>query len=338
MRLNFYFLSLAILYGSAAFGMILSPAASYPAGCERKKLDDAVASREFSTACSYIDRWIDRTKEAKEISFLLVEKAKLLYAAQRHVEAEEVFLEGLAHGALFEADSASQMEREAFEELLPEYFLSSRSPQESELFFQKVQKAFGGRQDYFLLQHYVAASLANCGRMIEFFDCFAAAYKCRPHCYLRWKTVGVLHLRLFEGSVDETSRERHRREAVSNLSEAFRLQPDDSSLLVKIMFLLLPDERRVFIREAAASLMAHKTPVRRSDCFFLIQQAIDGAEMDIAKLLIEKAHSWYEYSRALEVLSAQWEAKSTRSGGGEGVSNPSPTKVLKDVSPCGDGP
>jgi hypothetical protein len=233
----------------------------------------------------------------------LVEKAKLLYTDQQRIEAQEVFVEALNSRSLDDTETSSDEEQAFFLSLLPEYEASIQSKEESDRFSQRIHEQIAKHPSYKSLEYYAAVSLANRGMMPEFFDTFFSAFGRRADCFLRWKTVGVLHVRLYEASSSEEKREYHRVEAIRWLKEAYARQKDDSGLPVKILFVLRPSERAAFLREIAGSIQNMTVPMRRGDCCALIAQAIDLGERDLAKQLIEKAHTWYQYSRALDELS-----------------------------------
>ena len=229
----------------------------------------------------------------------LVEKAQQLYADQQRIEAQEAFLEALSLTPVADAAQASEAEQKIFLSLLPEYEDSIPSKEGSEQFLHRIEEQIASHPSYASLEYYAAVSLANQGRMSEFFERFFLAFSRRPDCFLRWKTVGVLHVRLYEASSDEKLREHHRMEAVRWLKEAYARQRQDSGLPVKILFVLHPSERAAFLREIVAGIQTMESPMRRGDCFALIAQAVELGEKDLAKQLLEKAHTWYQYSRAL---------------------------------------
>lgn len=281
----------------------LASSSRYPSGCTYSQLHPMIANRDFSSAAALIDRWRESVHDDQTRAFLLVEKAKLLYADQQQIEAQEVFLEALRLCGVVDENTAKDEERRVFLSLLPEYEGSVQSKEGSEHFSHRIEELLTKYPLYMSLEYYAAASLANRGQMIEFFDRFFLAFGHRTECFLRWKTVGVLHLRLYEASSSEACREHHRVEAVRWLKEAYSRQKDDSALPVKILFVLRPSERGSFLREVVESLQTVQVPMRRGDCFALIAQAIELEEVESAKLLIEKARTWYQYSRALDELS-----------------------------------
>jgi tetratricopeptide (TPR) repeat protein len=264
----------------------------------------AVKTNDMCAAAALIDRRLQAEDAAPFRPRLLVEKAKFLYADQQHIQAQETFLAALA--ACEPAKTPpSEDEQRLFLALLPTYEASMDSPEALTQLLEQSEAALRSHPSYLSFEHYRAAALANSGKFIEFFDSFYRAYQARPECFLRYKTMGVLHMRLFESSSDQSCRERHRGNAVAALKQAWALQPQDGPLIVKLVFMLPTDERGAFLRTVVDGVRALRSPLARGECFFLIQQAIDVGELSVAEQLIEQAHSWYHYSRALQGLSEQ---------------------------------
>ena len=288
--------------------IVLASSSSYPTRFPQSQLREFVREKNFRSAIALIDEWVQNSKNGTSTPLLLVEKAKILYADQQHAEAQEVFLKALTMVPPAPSVSLSKGETEAFDALFPSYETSMQSPEACSRLQEETQALLSKHPEFLSLEHYIAAALANRGAFIEFFDRFFSVFQSRPDCFLSYKTLGVLHLRLFEASPSEERREFHRSEAVHCLKEAFKRQPHDSTLLVKLAFILPLQEKVVLLKSVTADLMGLQTPIRRSDCFFLIQQAMDTGELEIAKQLLEKARSWYQYSRALNELSDQLQA------------------------------
>lgn len=296
------FSSSALALGREA---IASPPSSYPSDCPQDRYREAIREKNFHVAIALVDTWVSACKNPASRAFLLVEKAKLLAADQQQAAAQEVFLEALQTLPSMETSVVSDAEKNAFDALFPSYENACQSAQACSCLLEEAERQLHDNPAFASLEHYSAACLANRGQFIEFFDRFFHAFQQRPDCFLRYKTIGVLHLRLFEASSSEERRETHRREAVRYLKEAFSRQMNDSTVLVKLAYILPPKEKILLLRDVTADLMGLTTPIRRSDCFFLIQQAIDVGHVEIAKQLIDKARSWYQYSRALNDLSDQ---------------------------------
>ncbi len=300
-------------YPLAAIGAgMLSPAASYPKPFPYDRLRAFVEEQDFRSAVAQIDHWLLASPSSTATPLLLVEKAKILYADQQHAEAQEVFLTALNALSAASGTAMSEEESKAFDALFPSYEASTQSAAACERLLEEARALYRQHPSFCSLEHYIAASLANRGQYVEFFDVFSRAVRFRPESFLRYKTQGVLHLRLFEASTSEEKRECHRQEAVRCFKEAFSRQPKDATLLIKLMFILSPAERADLLRSSVASLMRLQMPLRRMDYFFLIQQAIDVREVEVARQMIDKARSWYHYSRALNDLCDQLEALGVR--------------------------
>ena len=112
-------------------------------------------------------------------------------------------------------------------------------------------------------------------------------------------------MRLFEGTSDEAKRDLYRDQAIDCFKKAFQKEPRDGSLLVKTLFILLPRERKCFLEEIIATVESLQTPMRRTEFFVVIQQALEMRALSVARRCISKASTWYSYSRALESLREQ---------------------------------
>lgn len=264
-----------------------------------------VASKDFKGAIQEIDRLLQTETTEQKRGFLLVEKAKLLFADQQQMEACDVFLGALSHVNV-EREEVSTGEVSAFQSLFPVYEASLRCAEDCEKLIQQAENLLQAHPDYVSMELYVAAGLANMGSMVSFFERFFHAFQHRSDSFLAWKTRGVLHLRLYEASPGNEERSLHRTEAVHCFQEAFRKQPQDSLLLIKILFIMPVEEKRPFLEQVVDDFIQLNIPPKRTDCFFLIEQALDIGARDAAKKLIDKARIWYQYSRALNDLSERF--------------------------------
>jgi hypothetical protein len=218
------------------------------------------------------------------------------------MEANDVFLQALQQ-ALPLKEEVKEAEMALFQSLFPTYEESLMSPSACAKLVQQAEEVLNKHDDYISIEFYVAAGLANRGKFVLFFDRFFHAFMHRNDSFLAWKTQGVLHLRLYEASSLEESRALHRRAAVTCFQEAFRRQPQDASLLVKLIFILPQEEKRQFLEKVIDDFVRLQEAPKRSDCFFLIEQALEYRSTESAKKLIDKAKVWYQYSRALNDLS-----------------------------------
>ena len=71
-----------------------------------------------------------------------------------------------------------------------------------------------------------------------------------------------------------------------------------------------PEGGEKLLQETKAALLDRlDTPLRRGDCCFLIQQALDEGELVVAERLLQKAGTWYQYSRRFQELAEQLSEK-----------------------------
>lgn len=268
---------------------------------ESKKihLQKSGCEESFLALCELEKKYPDSESKA----FILVEKAKLAYLNQQHIEAQELFLEALCSCELQKEIPISAEEQKVIESLLPLYAVSSQSQNDSQKLEAEVDVLLKKHRDFYALEFFKASVYANAGDFVLFFDSFFSAYKRHPDFFLSLKMRGVLHLRLFEESSNENKRIWHRDQAVVFFQKAFSRRPSDASLLVKLVFLLPNEDKKKLLESVSGDISRIEIPLQRGECMFLIQQAIELNSLEVAKKLIEKAHIWYQYSRGLQDLT-----------------------------------
>ena len=294
----------------------LSSPDSYPYKYRGEDIWKASDALEYSRAIEAIDSWLEKEGDAKNTAFLQIEKSKLLYANQQHVEALELFLETLENVPRSNL-KPSKKEEVFFDSFFSLYEGALSSYEECEKFVEESKKAYENNPTYASLELYVSAGLANCGEFCEFFDAFSHAYQLRSDSFLSWKILGVIHVRLYEASSSEARRALHREKSVYCLKNAFSRKSSDTTLLVKMVFITPKEERLALFNEIIEHIEAIEIPLRRNDCFYLIDQALQVDAIDFAKRCIAKAQSWYPYSRAIHQFVKQIETLSTQNGNTE---------------------
>lgn len=289
----------------AILGTLPAFCSSFPPQYE--KVEELSQKGEYAQALEQLDVCIREGKGDDAVSRLLLEKAKLLYKDQKQKEAQEVFLQAVEKCQVRKDDALSPREAEVLQSLIPLYLAMARSSDETHQFEEKVQEVLRNNPKFYSIKYFLASCAANRNDFVSFFDQFFEAYQERPQFYLAWKMQGVLHLRLFEASSEENARIRHREKAVEFLQKAFSLEPKDASLIAKLVFLLPRIEKKKFLEDVFHDLSQMNNPLQRSECIYLIQQALEVNSIEVAKRLIGKANIWYEYSRAIQELSKQIE-------------------------------
>jgi len=301
--LSFLFVNPSLLALSAS---ILSAPSAYPTHCEESSIWRDVKDGNYPGALETIDGWIESESEMSVVSFLLKERVKILYANQQHTESLASFV-SLIEGLNVVNQVPSEHEQAVFDSLFPLYDGALSSYEQCINFTTESEELFSRNPSYYSLELYVCAGLANSGRFYEFFDKFFHAYQFRCDSYLTWKILGVLHIRLYESSPHEVDRIHHREKATYALKKAFERKGADGSLLVKMVFITPKEKRSILFEEVEAHLEALENPLRRNECFYLIEQALQVESLGFAKRCIAKARSWYSYSRALHEFAQQLE-------------------------------
>jgi tetratricopeptide (TPR) repeat protein len=274
--------------------------------CLPPAIEDLSKKGEYGQAVEQIEGLVRGCKETGNCSKLLLEKAKLLCKDQKIKEAQEAFLEAIEKAPVQERCVSSE-ERGDLQSFIPLYLAASGSEEQSKKLEQEVRAKLQEHPKNVSLKYFLAAASATRGDFVSFFDQFYQVYIERPDSYLAWKMRGVLHLRLFEACSEESMRVAHRNKAVEFLKNAFSREPQDASLIAKLVFLLPQEEKKKFLEEVFQDVSKIDIPLQRSECIYLVKEAIQVKAFDVAKKLIGKAKLWYEYSRALEELSKEVE-------------------------------
>lgn len=223
----------------------------------------------------------------------LVKEAKKLYTEQKMIESEKVFLQAIEETAPHERSVPKE------EEAL---FLSLFELYEQESFIDRLQQSCQDHPDWTLLLYYKASSAANRGRLDLFYEDFYKAYIDHPHCFMADRILGTVYFRLFEGSLEEEDRNMYRKKAILFWKKAFCSHVHDSVLLQKILFLVREDEKKQTVCDLIKTVVSQENPLKRADCLYMIDYAITLKLYDEAKILFDKASSWYGYSRGLDAI------------------------------------
>lgn len=195
----------------------------------------------------------------------------------------------------------SAEEQALYEEALKLYLDPSHSnPKEAALLIKKTYVPIvSARPDYLYLNFLITSAYANLGLFDEFFERFYRSYQAFPQSYMAVKTVGILHIKLFERLTDPAERAQERRKALAALSKARELYPSDPGLYKILIFFAEPDKKKEALHLRLTQLIEQNVQVPRSDLSFYIHEAIEQKEMDLAKQFIDKARQWYPYSRVI---------------------------------------
>jgi len=282
---------------------ILSPLSSFPKKLSLKRFHELVVQEEYLAAMEEMHSWFEDSLSQEELFFLRKEYAKLLWANQQRSEAQAFFLKSL-DSSFYKKNSARDEPsiRNALDAL---YRKSWQSQEATKRLITSARKLLEEFPTSSSLYYYLSVAYANQQDFISFFDAFYEGWIRDSNQFLAWKTRGVLHLRLFESTADPQEKSFHQNQAVRCLEEAFICQPDDLSLLMKMLFLLPFERRKEYLQKMYGHLLRLSNPPARYEFFYFIEQALELESLDVARALLQKAQEWYQYSRAVEKFSAQ---------------------------------
>ncbi len=252
----------------------------------------------------------------------MISEAQSLLKQQKKVEAFELFIEAcdkVEDERPVKVEPLSEQEYECLNTLFPLYVSALSEGVQEEGSIYELQEAVEREKKKGLVSATLIQTMlfANEG-MIEhlftaFYDSYATNAQCRSHP-LAHKIIAVVAMRAYDGTIDPGLKEKYRRRAVHELLESFSRYPHDSTIIEKLVFLTVQskntahngdsEEKILERKQVALSLFSSlvssdKAPLRREDLFLLIDYLIDNGEKESAKKLIQKAKSWYQYSRRL---------------------------------------
>lgn len=165
----------------------------------------------------------------------------------------------------------------------------------------KIRDLYAGtvriHPDYASLGFLTALAYAELNDYSNFFSQFYRSYKLAPHHFLAYKTLGILHGKLFERARTAQEKERERKEAFESFKKAKELYPKDPSLYkMEISYSL---DRKSALESNLKEMLAKDIVIPRSDLSFYIDQLLAYGQNNLADVFVAKAKKWYPYSHTL---------------------------------------
>jgi tRNA-binding EMAP/Myf-like protein len=235
-------------------------------------------------------------------SEILLKLAIANYRDQNAEQAFKVFLEALSAVKTFKAAETSAEEKALYDQALKLY-LEHHTGQDvtatAETLVQTVQPEVDRHPDYFLLKFLLAAAYANLGQFDLFFDNFYSAYLYYPKSYMAYRTLAILHIKLFEKSRTAEERKEQANLVFANILKAIEINPHDTSLY-KLEISFAPDQQKPqVISRALKKIIDGNMMVPRADIVFYVAEAVDSQQKELAQQFVDKAREWYQYSRVV---------------------------------------
>lgn len=228
---------------------------------------------------------------------------QLLIEAKQHLKNQEqekafdTFLSSLEKNDT--ESKPTNEELEYYNQALPLYLDHTDIKQNSLTIAQKYAPIIKQHPEYHLLSFLVAASAANAGAYEQFFDLFHPAYRTHHNHFLAYKTLAVIHIKLFERARTPEEREKQRQKILDNISKAIDRYPTDTSMYKMQMGFAEGPQKVQIVRDSLNIIIRDNIIVPRVDIPLYIQNAVETKQYDLAQQFINKAHEWYRVSRLL---------------------------------------
>jgi hypothetical protein len=225
-----------------------------------------------------------------------VEEAKV----QHQERAFTLFLEALETPCVGGKESDPK-EEVLYQEALELYLNSDgkRPDLVAEQVLETYEPITQNRQEYTKLNFLTAMAYANTKQYVLFFSEFYRSYQDHPDHYLVDKARSILSLRLMERARLPLERERLRKQVIVHLKAAVNKYAGDLMLNRMILSLGRSEERVGIIKNSLSQILEQNIRIPRSDVFLYVKDAAAVGEYEIAQSLIDRALSWYRYSRAI---------------------------------------
>lgn len=241
--------------------------------------------------------------------------AKAYYKDQEHEKAFQTYLKALDTLPKKAPYQMGKEEEVFYREALQIYLdPHERDPTVVSL---KLRDLYAGvlrlHPEYANLGYLIAISYANVDDYIHFFDIFFNSYAEVPDHYLGYKTLGLLHLKLYDRAKTVEDKKFEQEKVISNFKKAKILYPKDPSLYKMEIAFSLDKENSLQVN--LKEIINKDIVVPRSDLSFYIDQLLAYGQNELAEEFIIKARKWYPYSRTLDSAKEMLQAKTDANKG-----------------------
>jgi hypothetical protein len=235
----------------------------------------------------------ERIKKSKDPAVYL-QLAVVYLRDQQEEKSFSAFFAALENTRVENAAKPSLKEQELFETLRPLY--TANNPIALE---EKVKEVLRQNPKATYLEFLLASSYANQHKFENFFYSFYPAYKAYSKSYLACKTQGVLSTLLLQRARTPEEKELWRKKALVFFTEAFYEMPEDFGLHKMLILTTHESERPEVVRKVVKTVIEKNIQIARADVPFYVGQSLAIHDVALAQSLLDKAKSWYEYSRIL---------------------------------------
>jgi hypothetical protein len=238
----------------------------------------------------------DRLKKSADPKlYLLLAVAHL--RDQQEEKSFQAFFKALEAAQSNKESFPSQRELDLFQQLWPIYIANDPTQLEC-----KVKETLGQNPKAIYLEFLLASSSANQHKFEDFFYSFYSAYTLYPKSYLAYKTQGVLSTLLLKRAASPQEKELWRKKAIVFFTQAFYEMPQDFGLHKMLILTSTAAERPQIMRQVVDVIIEKNIQIERADFPFYMGQLMAAKDAASAQRLLDKAKSWYQYSRMLDEM------------------------------------
>jgi len=231
---------------------------------------------------------------SKNDQALLLDLAKSLFKDQQEYESLSTFAH-LLDVAKPSLKAVSEEEKKRFSYFLKLYF-------EGADFYEELEAEIKKRRDFTTLGFLLASKYANERKYDQFYDLFFTAYRSCPAHYMADKSRGVLASLLMQKAVLEEQKAVWRKEAITYFKRASEKEPGDLSIHAMLIMTASQEEKRELVHFCVNQILLSGTVVPRTLIPAYVGYCLDVRDKELAKLFLQKAASWYEYSRIIQQM------------------------------------
>jgi hypothetical protein len=244
------------------------------------------------------------TAQGAEKAQLEVVLATVYVKDQKEEEAFQMFLRALSDIPQKQAASPSKEELQIYNSSLPIYLEQAKCPasQAAKELESKLEPVLTAHPEYDQVRFLFAAAKANQHQYEDFFYHFYKAYTQNQACFLAYRTLGILNIKLFEKARLIDEKEQRRQEMQKFLHLALKENVNDVALY-KLLIVFSPAEaRKKAVHEVLDMIVQNSVQVPRSDISFYVNEALVACEKESAERFLDKQATWYQYSRIIEEM------------------------------------
>lgn len=190
----------------------------------------------------------------------------------------------------------STREKAAYDELLALYVVNAPELE------SKLTATLSSHPDYHHVQFFLASASANARRYEPFFYLFYQSYCSYPDSHMSFKTQGVIASLILQRAKSPEEKEVWRRQALTSLGHALEICPQDTGLHKMLVYTASEKEKVQVLQLVFRKIVESDTKIARSEIPFYINHALSVKEFELAEQLLDKAKTWYEYSRIIQEM------------------------------------